>query len=130
MKKTAVIILLVIYSSTTIGATVHLHYCMDKFAGWSFWHSKNSKCGKCGMDKETKNNGCCKDEHKIIKTEKEHQQAQTIHEYNPIFSPAIVTVFPTYIFAIASTTETHPQINAPPPKHGVKLYILNCIYRI
>jgi hypothetical protein len=49
MKKTAVILLLLIYGSATMGATVHMHYCMNEFVSWSLLHSKDDICGRCGM---------------------------------------------------------------------------------
>jgi hypothetical protein len=62
MKKAIVILLLVLYSASTIGATINMHYCMNKFAGYSFKEVKKDKCPKCGM----KNTGCCKDKKKQI----------------------------------------------------------------
>jgi hypothetical protein len=35
MKKILVSILAVFYLASSVGATVHLHYCMDKFINWS-----------------------------------------------------------------------------------------------
>ena len=66
---------MLIYGSATMGATVHLHYCMDELVGWSLWHSENEECGRCGM-KEDKT-GCCKDEHKHFKLKADHQKAAT-----------------------------------------------------
>jgi hypothetical protein len=63
VKKAIVILLMVLYSASTIGATINMHYCMNKFAGYSFNQVKKDKCPKCGM----KNTGCCKDEKKQIK---------------------------------------------------------------
>jgi hypothetical protein len=68
MKKALATILAVIYLSTSIGATVHFHYCMGKLASWGLTdqhssavklytcpiHSEISSdhpgnCSKCGM---------------------------------------------------------------------------------
>jgi hypothetical protein len=70
VKKIAVILLLVLYSASTIGATINMHYCMNKFAGYSFKEIKKEKCPKCGM----KNTGCCKDEKKQIKLNLDQQK--------------------------------------------------------
>lgn len=75
MKKIAVILLLLVYSTTTFGATVHLHYCMDKLVGWSLWQSKDEACGKCGM--KEKKGGCCKDEHKHFQLKENQVNSET-----------------------------------------------------
>jgi len=82
VKKAIVILLLVLYSASTIGATINMHYCMNKFAGYSFKEVKKDKCPKCGM----KNTGCCKDQKKQIKLSLDQQKAQfnQISSYQPI----------------------------------------------
>jgi fatty-acid desaturase len=35
LKRAFVIFLLTTYSISAIGVSIHLHYCMDRFAGWS-----------------------------------------------------------------------------------------------
>lgn len=71
MKKSFVLLLLLIYSVSTIGATINMHYCMNQYAGWSFSSEKKEKCAKCGMI----NTGCCKDEKKQIKLSSEQQKS-------------------------------------------------------
>jgi hypothetical protein len=71
MKKGIVILLLLIYSVSTIGATINMHYCMNQFAGWSLTSEKKEKCAKCGM----RNTGCCKDEKKQIKLTLDQQKS-------------------------------------------------------
>ena len=130
MKKIVAIFFLIIYSFTTVGATVHMHYCMSKLVGASLYHGKESKCEKCGMNKSA-TKGCCKDEHKFIKLEREHNQTQTLHDLSFFSTPIILPPFFTYNQAIVSSiTETYPSSNAPPNIQGQKLYILNCLFRI
>jgi len=74
VKKAIVILLLVLYSASTIGATINMHYCMNKLASWSLSTEKKEKCPNCGMS----NTGCCKDEKKQIKLSLDQQKA----EYN------------------------------------------------
>jgi len=71
VKKAIVILLLIFYSASTIGATINMHYCMNKFASWSLSNVKKEKCANCGM----KNTGCCKDEKKEIKLTLDQQKA-------------------------------------------------------
>ncbi len=75
MKRILVTILSILYMASATGATVHLHYCMGEFVNASLIHKEEHKCGKCGMKKTTRDNGCCKDEHKTIKTS-DHQSAK------------------------------------------------------
>ena len=66
MKKIVAILLLIIYRSTAVGATIHLHCYMNEFVGRNLWHGdKENECGKCGM--KEKKGGCCKDQHKQLK---------------------------------------------------------------
>lgn len=130
MKKMVAIFFLTIYSFTTVGATVHMHYCMNKLVGASLYHGKESKCEKCGMHKSA-TKGCCKDEHKFIKLEREHHKAQPATGLSFFSTPVVLPSFFTYNQAIVSSiTETYPASNAPPNAQGQKLYILNCIFRI
>lgn len=129
MKKIVAIFFLITYGFTNVGATVHLHYCMDKFVGANLWHSEDNKCGKCGMTEKSKK-GCCKDEHKQIKIEKAQQKTTSDYNFSSVLSPAILTAFIYNSFAEITITESLPKANASPPKQGVSIYILNCAYRI
>src|SRR6185295_20228695 len=72
MKKILVSILAVFYLATSVGATVHLHYCMDKFINWSLLKG-GDKCSKWGMEKD---GGCCKDENKFVKNNIDQKVAE------------------------------------------------------
>lgn len=69
MKRLLVIILALCYLCLSTGITVHTHYCMGKLVGSSLIEQdEDHHCSHCGMDKKSSKNGCCKDEHKIIKS--------------------------------------------------------------
>ncbi len=111
VKKVIVILLLVMYSASTIGATINMHYCMNKFAGWSFSNVKKEKCSKCGMI----NTGCCKDEKKQIKLSSEQQKA----EYNQkINFQALTLVKPAEVyntcFSVSIPKQNFAYLHAPP----------------
>lgn len=72
VKSVFVFSMLMIYSLTAIGVTVHFHYCMDRFAGWSLIDNQDKPCSKCGMHSHKK--GCCHDQHKQIKLSDDHQK--------------------------------------------------------
>src|SRR6516162_10207005 len=70
MKKIFFFILAVLYISSSCEAAVYLHYCMGKRVSFSFSPEASSTCHRCGMKKSSKGMGCCKDEQKVIKTDK------------------------------------------------------------
>ena len=76
MKRLLVTILAILYLGTSTGATIHMHYCMGKLVDMKLWHSGRDKCGNCGMKKSKAcAKKCCKDEHKLVKLEKDHRKA-------------------------------------------------------
>ncbi|MBC7934200.1 MAG: hypothetical protein H7Y86_02405 [Rhizobacter sp.] len=132
MTKIIAILLLVSYGSTSVGATIHMHYCMNEFVGWNLWHGdKENACGKCGM--KEKKGGCCKDEHKKLKlsADQNHNQLKAFI-FEQFFTPLILTPQPIYNFTQpTSGTVILPQNNAPPNRwQSVALYLSNCIFLI
>ena len=53
MKKFLTSILAFLYLSTSMGATIHLHYCMGKLASWGLIDHERKNCAQCGMIKKT-----------------------------------------------------------------------------
>lgn len=124
MKKVFIILLLFFYSAATIGATVNMHYCMNKFEGYSLSTIKKDKCGKCGM-KTSKKNSCCKDEKKQIKLSSDQQKSNLVSSTNFIYTPAIIHSFiynsvhnVNRIFFLFSYNPTPPLI----PKQGLQAF--------
>jgi len=121
---------LLIYGSTTMGATVHLHYCMNEFVGWNLFHDKDESCGKCGM-KEKDKGGCCKDEHKHFKLKVDHQKSNTAQLAAIFISPALVTSAIDFNFTSYNcVAEKYPTCHAPPDVGKERLHILNCVFLI
>ena len=85
VKRIIVILLLILYSASTIGASINMHYCMNKFASWSLSSEKKEKCATCGMT----NSGCCKDEKKQFKLSLDQQKTEGCQNINT-HSPAVV----------------------------------------
>ncbi|MFN0081552.1 MAG: HYC_CC_PP family protein [Ferruginibacter sp.] len=124
-------LLLFVYGVTTVGASVHLHFCMNKFVGWGLTHKENSTCGKCGMKEDATKKGCCKDEHKQLKIENDQQKSTTASFVNEIISPATLPAVQACNYNIASTEHTTVNYKRPPPLLPLqKLHILYCTYRI
>jgi len=131
VKKTIVILLMLIYGSATMGATVHMHYCMNQLVGWSLYHDKDDKCGRCGME-EKDQDGCCKDEHKHVKLKVDHQKSNGIHWSTYITSPALVSSVVDFEINAALTTlsEIYSTSHAPPDIERKRLQILYSIFLI
>lgn len=130
MKKTVVILLMLIYGFATMGATVHLHYCMNEFVGWSLLGSKGNKCGKCGMGEKDKE-GCCKDEHKQFKLKTDHQHAGVTAFLIIVLAPAITTPVPYFNFQpFLQIAEGSSTCHAPPTPGDIKLHALYCVFLI
>ncbi len=122
---------MLIYGVTSVGATVHLHYCMNQFVGWELSHNKeDDKCGKCGM--KDKKAGCCKDEHKQIKLSSDQKDQQIKDLVLPTnLAPATI---PTSFIQLPAHFEPNtivpftPQIS--PPRQNIALFISYCSFLI
>jgi len=133
MKKILVAILAMLYLSTSIGATINMHYCMGKLVEWGLWHSKNDKCSNCGMEKENdlSGNGCCKDEYKQIKLDKDQKIVQSSIQLTSFSSITLIPAFISYHdVVLSSLSEKYPNNNAPPRSQQHSLFLLNCVFRI
>ena len=128
MKKVIASILAVFYLASSVGATVHLHYCMGKLINWSFNDKESNKCNKCGMEKD---GGCCKDEHQFVKNNLDQKIAESAIQLAHIITsgiPAVpVGVSESYS---SSMVENYPISHAPPLISGSDILIHNCIFRI
>jgi hypothetical protein len=131
MKKFLVGILAVFYLTSAMGATVHLHYCMDKLVGWSLWYS-GDKCSKCGMKKtQSSKKGCCHDEYKVLKAQKDQKLSGNFVELTKnVKALAPVSILPYSSSLPAWIVQEQPRANAPPRSCLSSLHILNCIFRI
>ena len=128
MKKIFFILLSSIYLASSAGATIQLHYCMDKLVGAGMHPSESDLCSKCGMKKK---DGCCKDESKHVKVESDHKPSSNflLSYYFPAILPE-----PTFdvLHSLSLQSESHQLPNIPPPllHPGLQLYKYFCIFRI
>jgi hypothetical protein len=129
MKKLIVTILALVYLGTSTGATVSMHYCMGKLVKWTLGHSQQNKCDNCGMEKKNAK-GCCKDEYKQLKAEKDQKAAESVQlmQLASIAIPIFFVEIPSVGFT--SLTEENPFSHAPPRSNEVAAYIRNCVFRI
>lgn len=130
MKKLATLILLLVYSTFSAGAMLHLHYCNGEFVGTSLLNTNSGVCSKCKMEKHSVGNKCCKDIKVSLKISDKH------------FSPAFTTVSERYpafyqqhyftaepIHLASQTSDGYYNYN--PPDHSTPpLFIKNRNVRI
>jgi hypothetical protein len=138
MKKLLTSILAFLYLSTSMGATVHLHYCMGKLASWGLIDHESKNCAKCGMIKKipaarciVSNEDCCRDEHKQINSSQDQKQSPAeCFKYN-IHSQAIALNEPAFVNTQAFSISTEfPKTNAPPLPGKLPLFVLYRNFRL
>jgi hypothetical protein len=111
VKKAVVLLLLCVYSFSSIGATIHMHYCMNKFAGWSFSKTQKDKCSKCGMVKA----GCCKDKKKQVKLSLDQEKATSSNVLQlPFSAPIVFNHAQEFNNPIVNTAKALVYLHGPP----------------
>ena len=129
MKKFIVAILAILYLSTSTGATIQLHYCMDRLVDWGIAHGDNSKCSNCGMEKGHK--GCCKDEYKLIKNENDQKLSEGFTQLGKFTSEIVQANFPDYSIKLPNVFVIEfPKDNRPTRSSQTPINILNCVFLI
>ena len=130
MKKIVATIFLLIYFVGSSGATIQLHYCMDKLIGWSLSSKEKSRCGKCGMEKKIQK-GCCHDESRLVKLDKAYKASFNSFGLVKI-EPQIQKLacgYLEHLFVFDPLTSL-PNSNAPPIRRQTSIYIVNSVFRI
>lgn len=133
MKKFIVCILAFLYIASSTGATIHMHYCMGKLVEKGLWHGNAKKCGSCSAKDNNSacNKKCCKDEHKLVKLDKDQKTAESVIQllaFASLAAPVNFTEIPQV--QIASNTQEYPVNNGPPGSYKVQPYIFLCTFRI
>ncbi len=127
MKKAIIFILAVLYLYSTAGATVHLHYCMDKLVNWTLSDTARNKCDNCGMEKD---GNCCKDENKFVKNSSDQRVAELFIQHTQavaiIPSLFINSTEPLFVSLIQKSSTGY----SPPVPIGNDIYLFNCVFRI
>jgi hypothetical protein len=130
MKKIVATIFLLTYFVGSSGATIQLHYCMDKLIGWSLSSKEKSRCGKCGMEKKIQK-GCCHDESKLVKLDKAYKASFNsfdLIKIQPQIQKAASGNF-EYLYVFDPLT-SRPNSNAPPIQRQASINIFNSVFRI
>ena len=127
MKKLIVSILAFLYITSSCEATVYLHYCMGKQVSFSFLPEDSKNCHRCGMKKSGKGMGCCKDEQKLIKSDKNQKLTDLV--YSTWLQKKFITVHNSYRAYAVSTVSpciiSNSSAHSPPGIHASHRFILN-----
>jgi hypothetical protein len=111
---------------------------MGKLISWGLVNHESKNCTFCGMPKGSKGehcmmakDGCCKNEHKVFKTDKDQKPTQASFEFAKLFSESIGVNFAyqSNIILFSAAIE-HPTANAPPLIAKVPAFLFNCNFRI
>jgi hypothetical protein len=137
MKRVVAFILMVLYLSTSMGATVYMHYCMGQLVGWGLVDRESRDCVACGMAKaramqecSVGMKNCCHDDHKHFQSDRAQKPAQGWAEWN--LTPALA-VLPGAVWiepATLAITLARPVANGPPLAENVPVFLRNCNFRI
>lgn len=132
MKKLCLAILAILYLTTSMGATIHFHYCMGKFIDWELGCKTGSICTNCGMQKSDKpdDNGCCRDEFKQIKTEKDQRVSENFVSLNETVTEINFSFQDYSVSQLFFLPLNFDKINSPPRSWNSSINILNCVFRI
>ena len=138
MKKVLATILAFVYLSTSMGATVHLHYCMGKLASWGLIDHETKNCARCGMLKKTNaahgvaaSMNCCKDEHKQIKTDNDQKLFPSEFFKYSVLSQSILLNEPALqVVPAFSVSIAFPNNHAPPLSEKLPLFIVYRNFRL
>lgn len=119
MKRFITLLLAVIYTFSSVGATVSTHYCMGKVM----------KC-QCPKPKNNQKDHCCKDTVQYIKSQDLHAAKWVSDQKKQLSELKIESNFtPNYRIVFLNTFNKYQNpvdySCSPPP-----LYLLHCHYRI
>jgi hypothetical protein len=138
MKKVLATILAIVYLSSSMGATIHLHYCMGKLASWGLTNHESKNCARCGMIKKIPSSqnmaakmNCCRDEHKQIKTDSDQKSfSSEFFKYRNSSQVLALQEPTTEKLKAVSVSIAYPKTNAPPLYFKLPRFILNGNFRL
>lgn len=125
MKKILAILFSVFYFGFSSGAVFSVHYCMNELASIS--QKVDDVCSKCGV--KTKKD-CCKTEIKIVKVDDSQKSDFLKIDFLKQIHDVHKNVFFFVDHSFSATKFTQIQINVPPEKRSVPIFISHCNFRI
>jgi len=124
VKQILTILLLVVYSFSSIGATVKAHLCAGKV--------QKCFCGKSAKGSSSKKDTCCAEKTTFIKKQDLHQFNELTTAKQPLHLATHQAVF----YTLLAATIIGKKANAKPHSKkgllftGPPIYALDCLYLI
>lgn len=125
VKQFLTILLLFVYSFSSIGATVKAHLCAGKV--------QKCLCGKASKNKSTKKDTCCTEKISFVKK-------QDLHQFNELTTakqPLLLATHPSEFYTLISATpvfelKAKAKVNSKKGLlfSGPPIYALDCFYLI
>ena len=127
MKKLSIILLMLVYTLSSTGMTINMHYCCGKLDGVTFFPKKERSCK---MGNHLKKSGCCNDKQiSSSLTADQQTAAKSVQSTKQTIAAAVChvgnTSFKDYIVSV-------DRLARGTPKHIplIPLFIKNCVFRI
>ena len=131
-------ILAIVYLSTSMGATVHFHYCMGRLVAWGLADHTGKTCDFCGMQKMDARgdsnvgvNGCCHEESRQIRNDKDQKAGGEFFQLAKMMllsapMPKTGWVDPV----VSSPVLSRPFSHGPPLAGSTPVFLRCCTFRI
>ena len=124
IKRTAAILLILLYSVTVMGFAFNLHYCCNHLVSVQI----NAPVKSCGMT--AINPKCCKNTHLEVKVKDLHQGVSA----RPVSGAAGFTLprlyFTDYFFVSKNYIITVIPNSSHPPGNDRPVFLKNCVFRV
>ena len=135
MKHFLAVVIALSYLCLSTGFTLHEHYCMGKLISVSIAEPGDThKCSACGMKKGSSEDGCCKDEFKVIKAKDDAVFSKVVFQQGEAFDAVLPS--PVYNSPVEATVINKPDLDQPCRPHGpplagsVRLHARNSVFLI
>jgi hypothetical protein len=127
VKKLLTLLIAVAYLGITSGVMVNIHYCMGRIAEVNYGHDNQDKCSNCGMQQK---DGCCKTEHKFIKSTADQLLVKSITQPAPAVAEIPINYPYSVTAPLAEAHSTYLKYHSPPDKRLNDLRVYNSVFRI
>jgi len=130
MKRFLTTIVAILYLCSSIGATIHLHYCFGKLTRWEIAKVEGIACAKWGMPKceGHHKHKCCNDQYKTFKTGDQKLTSSNIN-LSPNNTTSVINYPEQAAIRIISAGKTD-VVSTAPYRSERDLYLIHCIFLI